>query len=106
MTKVNDGGPAMPTQWEQDGILVCHPGLTKRDYFAGQALVGMLGDRKYRRQKMDWAKGQPEVANADDSDAYDRVRTTVYQVAALQFSREAYAMADAMLKARGEDATT
>lgn len=43
MTAPNDGGPAFPMQYshgpEQIGT---EPGMTLRDYFAGQALAGYL----------------------------------------------------------------
>ncbi len=44
MTTNNDGGPAFPVQREQgDGSFVFYPGISIRDYFAGQALAGLLG---------------------------------------------------------------
>ena len=52
MTKLDDGGPAFPGKarfgangellgWHEQG------GMSRRDYFAGQALVGMLGNPMY-----------------------------------------------------------
>lgn len=37
------GGPAFP-QTELDKALYTHGGMTLRDYFAGQALAGLLSD--------------------------------------------------------------
>jgi hypothetical protein len=36
---INDGGPAFPTRYHED----MH-GMTLRDWFAGQALAGMLAN--------------------------------------------------------------
>lgn len=45
-TKHNDGGPAFPSHITfndaLDKALVKHPGMTLRDWFAGQALTGLL----------------------------------------------------------------
>lgn len=46
MTQKPDGGPAFAAAWgspEQGGDYV--PGMSLRDYFAGQALVGLLAGR-------------------------------------------------------------
>lgn len=40
MSKINDGGPAFPTHGDQ--LSNATYGMTLRDYFAGQALVGSL----------------------------------------------------------------
>ena len=46
-TMINDGGPAFPilpvgTGDPRDGMSPGHNGLSKREWFAGMALVGML----------------------------------------------------------------
>ena len=52
MSKNDDGGPAFPGKarfgangellgWHEQG------GMSRRDYFAGQAMVGMLGNSMY-----------------------------------------------------------
>lgn len=81
MNKINDGGPAFPTNatatthgFYQDGQpCATHygttPGMTLRDYFAAAALQGMLTD---------------SCIQGSDS----------------QFAESAYSYADAMLKAR------
>ena len=41
--KQDDGGPAFPhTVNAADGTPIAHLGMTLRDYFAGQALIGLL----------------------------------------------------------------
>lgn len=42
MSEIYDGGPAHPTPWsrEEDGYV--NPGMSLRDWFAGQALAGIL----------------------------------------------------------------
>jgi hypothetical protein len=46
MSTPDDGGPAFPYRERADDALV-EPGLTLRDYFAGQALAGMLANPKW-----------------------------------------------------------
>ena len=65
MSTINDGGPAFPRH-AYDG----HDGMTLRDWFAGQALAGLLA-------KYGFGEAEPESMAADS-----------------------YAYADAMLKAR------
>jgi hypothetical protein len=91
---INDGGPAFPQPnhivetdrgteeargWMQDS------GMTLRDWFAGQALKGSLASQS---KESHWAFAPVEYETADD-------RAT-RGIAAL-----CYALADAMLKARG-----
>ena len=57
---INTGGPAFP-------VMYCSEGMTLRDYFAGQALVGML--QNYTTQKFGvgeetCARGAYEFADA------------------------------------------
>lgn len=80
MNKINDGGPAFP----RDERHIGHNGMTLRDYFAAKAMQGMLAN-----------PGGPIQAN--DRCGWGLVNCTYAQVA-----DEAYAMADAMLAARGE----
>lgn len=45
-TPINDGGPEFPQENRINGLggyELGHPGMTLRDYFAGQALQGMIG---------------------------------------------------------------
>jgi hypothetical protein len=71
-----DGGPAFPVSWDMDGATVAMPGMTLRDWFAGQALAGWLASSPGNER-------HPVVTGQDDVVA-----------------GHAYAMADAMLAAR------
>lgn len=92
MSKINDGGPAFPCAWENDGDMnatapngrVVPPGgteimqgMTLRDYFAAKAMqiVGCppnrVGDAENKRDLQHW-------------------------------SERCYALADAMIRARGQ----
>lgn len=77
MTETNNGGPAFPGCVRNSAKkLTRHPGMTLRDYFAGQALTGWL------------ASFPPD-----------------YGVNAEQCAELAYELADAMIAARkGGDA--
>ncbi len=59
------GGPAFPTQYNQDG---CHGGMTLRDWFAGQALIGLLSfspaDVTGQMAKKDAAQDAYAIADA------------------------------------------
>lgn len=41
-----DGGPAFPESIDHEGRVWHCPGMTLRDYFAGQALVGLIQHTK------------------------------------------------------------
>jgi hypothetical protein len=70
---IEDGGPAFPTQdWQAVGNT--HPGMTLRDWFAGQALAHI-----------------PELLDAHDANK-----------SAEMIAHWSYQIADAMLKARRE----
>lgn len=76
---MNDGGPAFPVRELDEGTGHIHAqylGLTLRDYFAGQAIAGML-------------------ANPNGLMVKDRPVTDEKS-----YSFAAYALADAMLRAR------
>ena len=73
-TQINDGGPAFPHfKFAENGKVEICPqgGMTQRDYFAGQALAGMMA----HDQTSSWQD---------------------YEVAG-----DCYVYADAMIKARG-----
>lgn len=75
MSARNDGGPAAPAPvFDKDGYVVGgHPGMTLRDWFAGQALAGMATGR-------DWStRGDADMS---------------------MLAEQAYIIADAMLAAR------
>ena len=72
-TPINTGGPAFPNEqrlWDKhDGCWVVRSvgGMTLRDYFAGQALVGMLQNyttQKFGVGEQTCARGAYEFADA------------------------------------------
>ena len=71
MSKTNEGGPAFPHMMA-DGHKDYAPGMTLRDWFAGQALAGFLASKAH-------------------STSFHPSEDAEY----------VYAIADAMLKARG-----
>lgn len=73
MTKLNDGGPAFPQVSDGFHGIEATGGLSVRDYFAGQALIGLC---------------QAEMGE------------TEFVVPPALLARTAYSMADAMLTAR------
>lgn len=73
MTKKDDGGQTFPHS--DDAPVVPWQGMTLRDWFAGQALTGIMAARR--------------------PDPYSGFTPTI--------SAQAYALADAMLKARDAD---
>lgn len=80
MSAINDGGPAFPKQGVEDGygkVVGEVRGMTLRDYFAAKALQGM-------------------IAGADFTIDIDGPMLGIGR------AKIAYAMADAMLAARGK----
>lgn len=71
MSATNNGGAAFPNQI---GVTTCDSGMTLRDYFAGQALVGILSSK--------------------NGGWFGEAKDQVFQ------TRAAYAYADSMLAAR------
>jgi len=84
--KIDDGGPAFPSEGEGHGNPKYHsPGMSLRDYFAGQFLVGAATDN-----------GALDVSiDADQYDIDEALREHWGNIA-----RTAYIAADAMLAAR------
>ena len=81
---IKDGGSAFPqpaTKWKDVGgkecVMVGEPGMSLRDYFAGQALAGMQASREY----------PPYRSQMDDTEKRS-------------FARHSYNLADAMIAAR------
>lgn len=69
--EINDGGPAFPSQWDdRDNV-----GMTLRDWFAGQALVGIIN-----ACALDTRRDGERTEN--------------------MFARKAFSIADAMIAAR------
>ncbi|HEF4774347.1 hypothetical protein L0Z16_03475 [Burkholderia multivorans] len=95
MNKINDGGPAFPAAWANDSDLnaiapngqVCPPfssiplpGMSLRDYFAAKAMRVCA----------------PRHVHPDSEVRY------VAPISFDDLANDAYALADAMLRARGE----
>lgn len=81
-TPINDGGPAFPVddRYHADGRVYGSNGMTLRDYFAGQAMNGMIsGD------------AQPYISIKESADGIVQEDKT---------ASRAYRYADAMLAAR------
>ena len=78
-TPINDGGPAFPhtTQWDGITPAINYHGISIRDYFAAAALQGNLAGQSI------------DVGYYEGKDIWNKA------------AKDAYAMADAMLKARG-----
>lgn len=75
MAKIDDGGPAFPAEGGDGSGLHANPGMSLRDWFAGQALPGCM----LRCAASEKADGETVEG---------------------MFSRRAYEVADAMLKER------
>lgn len=82
MSNINDGGPAFPAyEWHAvPGQMLAVGGMTLRDYFAAKAMQSFvrMNDDEFMRDMCNGTRGGTIVASA------------------------AYAIADAMLKARGQ----
>lgn len=81
--QINDGGPAFPRA--DQGYNNTHNGMSLRDWFAGQSLVGILS-----RDLVGNAVGNQHINHANVR--HDPTPSTL--------ARNCYAYADAMLKAR------
>lgn len=83
MTTINNGGPAFPHEYKYgDGTAHRNDGMSLRDYFAGQALHGLMANPEGPVQR-------------SSQRGWDFVNCKPDEVACL-----AYYMADAMLRAR------
>lgn len=78
--KIDDGGPAFPHGNLElgDRHLIAQPGMSLRDWFAGQALIGLISN----------SQGVPSDFVRANSNEADRMAEISYRVA------------DTMLKAR------
>ena len=63
MTKPNDGGPAFPGECGNDPKDL-RRGMSLRDWFAGQALAGMLADHEMNATPEVYAEWAHKVADA------------------------------------------
>lgn len=92
MSEQSDGGPAMPVnERNDDGThFHTHKGLSLRDYFAGQAISGLLFDKaRTTALKEKLFDENPQMTAGE---AVSRINHIV--------CTDAYAIADAMLQAR------
>ena len=82
MSNTNTGGPAFPCEWDYIGSKrEAANGMTLRDYFAAKALSTILGQYDFTFFEDDRSE--------KEGDAFSLI-----------VAKNAYAMADAMLKAR------
>ena len=94
MSKVNDGGAAYPTDWQQPNgrggyYHNTESGMTLRDWFAGQAMNSAIEDYTLKCRSGN-AHGKPCLPNfADTSNGQ-----------ADEVAKIAFALADAMIKER------
>lgn len=64
-TEHDDGGPAFPQTVDDMGALtVATSGMSLRDWFAGQALAGMLGDPERSGEFAEFARYAYQAADA------------------------------------------
>ncbi|CAM2167922.1 conserved hypothetical protein [Burkholderia latens] len=91
MNEINDGGPAFPCHTNpRPGTLNEAPqGMTLRDYFAAKALTGLLAEPISEGVAPSSIHCTPNF-DAEGAQPGDRIAAA------------AYALADAMLRARGE----
>ena len=61
MSKPNNGGPAFPCT---DAKGFTSEGMSLRDYFAGQALAGMLADETKQGSRGNYAEDAYDIADA------------------------------------------
>ncbi len=66
MTKQpSDGGPAFPHTVEEDGCLTqYHSGMTLRDWFAGQAMIGLVPDIAEEADAINIGRAAYSIADA------------------------------------------
>lgn len=84
MTKINDGGAAFPNSVQPD-FQYAEAGMSLRDWFAGQALVGLISSSEAHFR-----------GNSSDEAAIAEWRAEVDR----RWAGYCYEMADAMLSAR------
>lgn len=85
MRNVDNGGPAFPTQLHDNPAYVQvfpSEGMSLRDWFAGQALIGLI-------MRGDWFMIHDPVTDGEEAKRHDA-----------QGSAMAYRVADAMIAAR------
>jgi hypothetical protein len=97
MSDIKNGGRAFPETWHPTfgySPDQCGQGMSLRDYFAAQALQGMYACGGHR-DVFSGVKAEPRAFCMTDSEVGACAETLV--------ARMAYAVADAMLKAREQE---
>ena len=97
MEDIQTGGPAFPsglTEMADDTVDSLHKGMTLRDYVAAKAMSELLAAKRGYFNNLD--ERFERAANAYVEDHIENDRKRVF----CNISVDAYAMADAMLKAR------
>ena len=84
---MNDGGPAFPDPRTP------MPGMSLRDYFAGQIATGMMANSSFF-YSMRYAKSQAMSEGVTPAEFENKAEFPAY-------AKAAYKIADAMLKERG-----
>jgi hypothetical protein len=79
MSDIKDGGPAFPSKINTDYEIAFFPGMTLRDYFAGQAIQAVFANN--------WEMFLDNTFQSPEEVPHE-------------VARDAYAIADAMLAAR------
>ena len=103
--KINDGGPAFPTDFDMSTFKNANQGMSLRDWFAGMAMQEMIGS--YRMTM----RGTEDAQTSSDADytsfnrdmAIDTNHKTGEPDGANEIASDAYVFADAMLKARNQE---
>ena len=94
-TQINDGGPAFPLSPEVGKAHfddpMAYPGMTLRDWLAGQALNGLLHSASYGAELKRIFDASESIANAGD----ERESPQDYT------ARLALSLADAIIRQRG-----
>lgn len=97
MSTTNDGGPAFPcidTDEPTQASYTSKPGMSLRDWFAGQALAGMIANLGVISYTSSMSSTQREVCDAGNENE-------VPDMNHIGTALVAYEFADAMLAARG-----
>lgn len=91
MSSINDGGPAFPVSGPNGD----HPGMSLRDWFAGQAMAAMVASYRMTTHGTD-----PDLSSPDREMMLDKNHVTGQYDGANEIASDAYIIADVMLAAR------
>jgi hypothetical protein len=98
MTNIDDGGPAFPSG------TVIKGGMSLRDYFAAKAMQAMVNSYRQIMRGQDNAEwpSDADMMTPDRDLLLDMNKQTGIYEGAEEVGSDAYAIADAMLKARNQ----